>query len=130
MQTTRELVELARRGDTLAIASTVAWFIVFGIMVGTLAFSGMSYTIVRDATLRQGGKEIARAGHAVDKASTQANLVIGPIETGRSDILSIVACEGTSGCVSGRPGLGQEVAKLDQIAKKYSTLFGQYRSGR
>ena len=43
---------LAARGDRPAISATVGWFAVFGTMVGTLAFSGMSYKIVRDAILR------------------------------------------------------------------------------
>ena len=38
-------------------------------------------------------------------------------------------CEATVGCVSGRAGVGLEVAKLNQIEKKYGVLLGQYQTG-
>ena len=118
---------LAARGDTLAIVGVVAWFIAFGIMVGTLAFTGMSYKIVRNAVLRDAGTAIATVARDVDRTSRAAKQIIPVLISGQSDIDGIVVCERLSGCVSGRPGVGREVTKLNQIAGKYGALFKQFK---
>ncbi len=120
---------LAARGDTLAIVFVVGWFTIFGSMAGTLGFTGMAYKIVREAVLRDAGQAVAKAEKNVNHLSIRAKRVVPAIEAGKGDISAIVSCEITSGCVSGRAGVGSEVAKLQQIVGKYKLLLDQYRAG-
>ena len=118
---------LAARDDGAAIIAVTTWFLSFGLMVGTLSFTGLSYKIVRDASLRSPVQEIEKLSRDVNRISIVAKQVSPILQSGKTDIDGVIRCEIEAGCVSGKRGTGPEVAKLQQIVGKFDGILRQFQ---
>ena len=110
--------KLASRGDRLAIALCMGWFLLLGGTVGTIGFTGVSHGIVSTADLRKILVAIERAKDSLLASGNRGSGAVAVVAAARSDIESLIACETRRGCISGRTGVGRQVAELRSIAAR------------
>ncbi|MEL6227067.1 MAG: hypothetical protein AAFR01_08620 [Pseudomonadota bacterium] len=114
--------KLAARGDRMALALCLSWFVFLGGNVGTIGFTGVSYEIIEAAELRVPLTAIETAKSNLTTAGSQTRGVSEVVSAARSDIEGLVACEIRRGCISGRSGVGRQVSELQRIVARFRTF--------
>ena len=120
---------LAARGETSALLVSMAWFAVAIGIVGTVSGTGASYDIVSASLYREAQQEVARVEGLGNQSATSGKVVLPVVRQAKADIERIIQGEITKGTVSGRPGRGPEVDKLETLAAKFDTLLRNFSRG-
>ena len=118
--------KLAASGDQFTILVASMWFVLMGGVFGTISFTGVTFEIVEGAKLREPLVHISDAGRRAGGSAADAKRIVQLISTARADKLAIAECEAQSGCVSGRPGRGPQVAALEALAQKFGNVEKLY----
>lgn len=122
-----KLAELAALGYRAALVAAVAWFAIFGVMVATLTHTALSWKQIAQVEMREAGARIVQVGSSATDAGLAGQQVRPELDALKSRIESLVACEDTRGCLTGKPGRGPAVSRLlgmrdqiDELARQYS----------
>ena len=67
---------LSARGDALAKLGVPAWFVLFGVMVGTLTFTAVSYKYIENTMLREAGQNLAGVSRTLGEAGAVAKSIV------------------------------------------------------